>query len=194
MTDDVATVTSAKELIGADFIDYMRTTSGSYGSMDVIDADGHTWKTKNIITNFTFNGINVFASEYYEYWSYNPQWVYESLDDVTSYDDDYLYLHGSNIGIPSREEIYDPPFKVKRKFKIGEVIFSEEGEQMKAVGFEDVNVPAGYFIDCLKIKSTNPERTSFEWYAKGVGLVYKEKYKVGEAGPNYYRLTEYYVF
>ena len=176
-----------------DFVEYIMTHNGSYEITFVTDPAGHTWYTKNIIREFTFQGYDVFASDYYESWDAGKTYSFVSSDDVQSYDDVYLYMHGNNIGIPSKEEIYDPPFKIKRKFKIGDTLLVVADTKIEAIGFEDITVPAGYFPNCLMIKSTSSSRTSREWYAKGIGIVYQEKDKVDEVGINVYKMMEYSI-
>lgn len=76
----------------------------------------------------------------------------------------------------------DPAAKVANKslkMSLGPQTFSTSLWNIKYEGFEDVEVPAGKFENCMKVsfelKQTSPEATEKKyctaWFAKGIGIV-----------------------
>jgi len=174
-------------------------------------AQGNTWLHRNmdnelnlaIMEGFeTIHGVEATQVTIYES-DFENMTTPEGIEWY-SHDSDFIYVHGerelsgdyNHIGL----YVYDPSLRLKRFVKIGESFTSEsvlpwpDGSQYvesytwEILGFEDVNVPAGSFPNCVKIQESHYSESDDEssvdlsWWAKGVGQVMSREIEPFEGG------------
>lgn len=182
-----------------DLLDYFPIAQGN----TKLDLDTDNVMEKSIMEGFeTIHGVEATQSMYYE--SDFENMTNPDNIDWLSYDSDFIYVHGERELNPGGDGplgiyIYDPPVRLKRFVKIGESFSSEsvlswpdgrqyaESTTWEILGFEDVNVPAGSFPNCVKIRETHysdeddEPSVDFFWWAKGVGEVMDEEIDWGHS-------------
>ncbi|MCD4722720.1 MAG: hypothetical protein K8S13_23115 [Desulfobacula sp.] len=159
---------------------------------DSSDQKTGSWREKKVHGNYeTFNGVKTVPQAWYTSGYASMTLVDER--DFLLYDSSYFYLYGfEQVGNPDWNDeplgkyIFTPPLSFKRNMEVGETwthssTMTAPNGQSESVtmtftleGFEDVEVPAGKFDNCMKVKaefSTEPDDTEYWWWAKGIGEV-----------------------
>jgi len=87
---------------------------------------------------------------------------------------------GDRVWRRNRLEKSDSPWSVEAVFPDEGSLIEEGGQRFEYVGKESLDVPAGHFPDCLKVKITTADgRVLIAWYASGTGLVKRFNEKAG---------------
>lgn len=104
-----------------------------------------------------------------------------TLDDVTR-----IYFVGEAYGDANylKSTPNDNAVIIKAPIKVGtKWIYKTATREIVDVS-ASINTPAGKFTGCLKIKISEQYSTIYEYYASGVGLVYKEFYPKEQRSPH----------
>ena len=180
-----------------DLLEYYPIAPGSYWNYDfTFELEGQTTifgSTKKVHQDYEiFNGTQVVPQAFY-----TSEYADMSLINERSfatYDSTSIYYHGwEQVGNPSGNDepvgqyTFTPPIILKRDMDVGESHTSSTtvtdpnggtasfSMTITLVDVESIEVPANYFVNCLKIQvmfsGEDPGLTEFWWWAKGVGEV-----------------------
>lgn len=170
-----------------------------------------SWQSKRVYEDYvSFNGMQTVPEASYDSYYFNMTLVDHRT--FLTYDSDYIYLNGfEEIKYPPVGKYYfNPVIKFPRSMNIGEsctgttTVTIPDGSTvpyyfvtLTLEAVEDVDVPAGKFSKCLKIRYSDSEYdygdTTYWWWAKGIGQIKEYEYEIHDDEKQVQELTSYSI-